>query len=396
MREPKEPRIKRLINKQWWSALLWALAVILIYKLTGDLGGIGSFVSKMVGVLSPFIGGLVIAFLLYRPCNAIEGFFKRRRARFWQRPARLWSMLIVYTVFLVIVSLIVAVIVPVLVQAVKGLIDSLPIYYKNIINFINAHSGEGEIFESVDIKKIFDTAYQYVVSHLTFTNIVGYVSDIISFGGSLLNVLIAFIISLYMLGGRERLLRAVRRLTFAFLPTRAAELTTHYTRTAGDIFTRYIYSMVLDAVIVSVLLIPGMYISRIPYPLAFAVFVGALNIVPFFGAFFGGAVSVLMLVLVGEWGMAIFLLIYILVIQQVDSNLLQPRIFGQSVGLHPIYVLLAVTVGGGLGGFLGILFGVPTMAVLRILLVDLTAYLQKVRRERAEKEEAEKPEEVRE
>jgi len=89
-----------------------------------------------------------------------------------------------------------------------------------------------------------------------------------------------------------------------------------------------------------------------------------------------------MLILNGEWGMAVFLAIYIVVIQQLDSNLLQPRIFGQSVGIQPIYVLLAVTVGGGLGGFLGILIGVPVTAVLKILVSDLITHMNRVRREK--------------
>ena len=384
MREPKEPRIKKLINKQWWSALLWALAVILIYKLTGDLGGIGGFINRMVDIMAPFIGGLVIAFLLYRPCCAIEAFFKSRRARFWRATARWWSMILVYAGFLTLLGLIVAVIVPVLSEAVKGVISKST--YDAVLNFIAQHSGEGGIFEELNLKDVFNQVYKYLIEHLTVTNILGYLSNIINFTSAMLNVLIAFILSIYMLGGRERLLRAVRRLVFAFLPTRAAELTAHYSRKAGQIFTRYIYSMVVDAICVTIILIPGMYISGIPYPLAFAVFVGVANLVPFFGAFFGGVVSVAMLLISGEWGMALFLAVYILVMQQLDSNLLQPRIFGQSVGLHPIYVLLAVTVGGGLGGILGILFGVPAMAVLKILVSDLTVYLNRVRREREEKE----------
>jgi len=123
------------------------------------------------------------------------------------------------------------------------------------------------------------------------------------------------------------------------------------------------------------------------------VFVGIANIVPYFGAIISGAFSVLMLVLVGEWGMALFLAVYIIVVQQLDSNLLQPRIFGQSVGIQPIYVLLAVTVGGGLAGFLGILLGVPAMAVLKILISDLIAHRNRVRREKEEAQAMEVTEE---
>lgn len=390
MREPKEPRMKGLINKQWWSALLLIFSAILLYKLVGNPRGLLQAIGNFIGVLAPFIGGLVIAFLLYRPVNAVENFMKKRRAAVWCRPARVWSLVAVYLAFLGLLALVVSVIVPVLVQAVTGLISSLPTYYTTVVNFVNKHSGEGGIFESLNLNAVINGVYNFVLDHLTVSNVIGYLSGLISFTGSLINVLIAFIISVYMLAGRENLLATVHRVADAFLPSRMVRLGSHYSRKASDIFMRYIYSMLVDAMCVSILLIPGMYISGIPYPLAFAVFVGIANIVPYFGAIISGVFSVLMLVLNGEWGMAVFLGIYIVVIQQLDSNLLQPRIFSQSVGIQPIYVLLAVTVGGGLGGFFGILLGVPVTAVLKILVSDLITHLNRVRHEREDmKKEAE-------
>ncbi len=382
MKESKEPRFKGLINKQWWSTLLLIFAAILLYKLVGDMSGILRTVGKAISIFAPFIGGLVVAFLLYRPVNALEIFLKTRRSAFWRRPARAWSLLLVYVAFLGLLALVIAVIVPVLVQAVTGLISSLPTYYTTVVNFVNAHSGEGGIFESLNLGEVINGVYNFILAHLTTENIINYLSGIISITGSLLNVLIAFIISVYMLAGRENLLSTVHRVASAFLPSRAVRLGAHYSRKASDIFMRYIYSMLVDAVCVCILLIPGMYISGIPYPLAFAVFVGIANIVPYFGAIISGVFSVLMLVLNGNWGMAVFLAIYIVVIQQLDSNLLQPRIFGQSVGIQPIYVLLAVTVGSGLAGFAGILVGVPTVAVLKILVSDLIGHMNRRRKER--------------
>ena len=309
MREPKEPRMKGLINKQWWSALLLVFASILLYKLVGEPRGLLQAIGKLMGILAPFIGGLAIAFLLYHPVNAVENFMKKRRAPIWHRPARAWSLVLVYLAFLGVIALVIAVIVPVLVQAVTGLISSLPTYYNTVVNFVNKHSGEGGIFESLNLGEVINGVYNFILDHLTVSNIIGYLSDIISFTGSLINVLISFIISVYMLAGRENLLSTVRRVADAFLPARAVRLGSHYSRKASDIFMRYIYSMMVDAICVCILLIPGMYISGIPYPLAFAVFVGIANIVPYFGAIISGVFSVLMLILNGEWGMAVFLAI---------------------------------------------------------------------------------------
>ncbi len=384
MNDKKPSRLRGLIDRRWWAALLWALAVVVIFRLISAPSMMLHYVGKIFDILSPFVGGLIIAFLLYRPCNAIERLIRKAKAPFWQKTARAWSLVAVYLLFLGVIAVIVAVVLPALIEAIRGLIENLPTYYANVVKFLEEYSGEGAIFESVDVQEIVNGVYDFLLSHLTVESVIGYLSDIISITGSLINVLLAFIVSVYMLAGRDNLLAGGRRVGEAFLPERAVKLTSRYVHKASDIFTRYIYSMMVDALCVCVLLIPGMYISRIPYPLAFAIFVGLANIVPYFGAIISGVITVLILLLNGEIGMAVFLAIYIVVIQQVDSNLLQPRIFGQSVGIRPIYVLFAVTVGGGIAGFGGVLLGVPVVAVLKVLLSDLIAYRTRVRREREE------------
>ena len=394
MNEKKPSRLKGLIDRRWWSALLWAVAVVLIFRLISAPSVILHYIGKVFDMLSPFLGGLIVAFLLYRPCDAVERLIRKAKGAFWQKTARVWSLVVVYLLFLGMIAVIVAVIFPALIEAVRGLIENLPTYYANVLKFLEDYSGEGSIFESVDVQEVVNGVYAFLLSHLTVESVIGYLSNIISITGSLINVLLSFIISVYMLAGRDTLLASGRRIGEAFLPTRAVRLTSHYTHKASDIFTRYIYSMMVDALCVCILLIPGMYISRIPYPLAFAIFVGLANIVPYFGAIISGVVTVLILLLNGEFGMAIFLAIYILVIQQVDSNLLQPRIFGQSVGIRPIYVLFAVTVGGGIAGFGGVLLGVPVVAVLKVLVSDLVAHRERIHRiqEECENEETEEGE----
>jgi len=386
MNEKKPLRLKGLVNKRWWSALLLVVAAVLVYRLISAPSLILHYIGRVFDILSPFFGGLIIAFLLYRPCDGIERLIRKSKQPFWQKTARVWSLVAVYLLFLGVIALIVTVILPALVEAIKGFINNLPTYYATVVAFVQKNIGEGGALESVNVAEILDGVYSSLLGYLTVENVIGYLSNIISITGSIINVLLSFIISIYMLAGRDSLLASGRRIGEAFLPERAVRLTAHYTHKASDIFTRYIYSMMVDALCVCVLLIPGMYISGIPYPLAFAIFVGLANIVPYFGAIISGVFTVLILLLNGGLGMAVFLAIYILVVQQVDSNLLQPRIFGQSVGIRPIYVLLAVTVGGGVAGFGGILLGVPVVAVLKMLVTDWVIHRERIRREREEQE----------
>lgn len=386
MNEKKPFRLKGLVSRRWWSALLLVVAAVLAYRLISAPSLVLHYIGRVFDILSPFFGGLIIAFLLYRPCDGVERLIRKSNRPFWQKTARVWSLVAVYLLFLGVIALIVTVILPALIEAVKELINNLPTYYATVVAFVQENIGEGGALESVNVAEILDGVYSSLLSYLTVENVIGYLSNIISITGSIINVLLSFIISIYMLAGRDSLLASGRRIGESFLPERAVRLTSHYTHKASDIFTRYIYSMMVDALCVCVLLIPGMYISGIPYPLAFAIFVGLANIVPYFGAIISGVLTVLILLLNGEFGMAVFLAIYILVVQQVDSNLLQPRIFGQSVGLRPIYVLFAVTVGGGIAGFGGILLGVPVVAVLKMLITDWVIHRERIHREREEQE----------
>ncbi len=386
--------MKRLTNKKrWWPALLFAIAVIVAYKLIDNVDVLWNWCGRLIGILRPFIGGFVLAFLLYRPSAALERLFKKCRLRLISRPARVWSIIIVYLALAGLLALAVSVVVPLVVEGVTGLVKAMPGYYAGVTQFVAAHRDGDGLLAAVDVQKVLDDVYSFLRERLTVENIIGYISGIVSVTSSVLSVFISVIISVYMLSGREKLLHTVRRVGEALLPDRVVQGCSHYCTLAADIFSRYVYSMLLDALCVTVLLIPGMYISGIPYPLAFAVFIGVANLIPYFGATISGTISVLVLVLGGHWGMAVFLAVYVIVTQQVDGNLLQPRIFGQSVGIEPIYVLLAITVGGGIGGFIGMLIGVPVVAVIKLLVSDAIAYRERAKQQAAAPKSEESAEE---
>lgn len=377
--------MKKMTSKRFWMIVLLATVIILIYKLVNVVPALWLALWKLAKILSPFIGGLVVAFLLYRPCDLLEKQMKKCRWGVIAKPARVWSLLAVYLAFFALIALAAAVVVPLITEGVTGLVKSLPAYYESANKFLSEHANDG-LFAIFNVSDAVSRVYTSLTNWLTVENIVGSLSGLLSITSSFLNVLIAFIISVYMLSGREKLLSNMRRLITAILPEKGAHLITHYGSRAAGIFSRYIYSMLIDALCICIMVIPGMYISGIPYPLAFAVFIGVANLIPYFGALVSGAVSVLVLVLGGHWGMALFLAIYVLVAQQIDGNILQPRIFGQSVGIEPIYVLLAITVGGGIGGFVGMLIGVPVTAVVKLLVSDFIIHRDYVKRQKKQAE----------
>ena len=186
--------------------------------------------------------------------------------------------------------------------------------------------------------------------------------------------MLAIIVSVYMLLGRESLVRATKLvLGLVFKPKTMASLSLYGHKTA-KIFYNYIYSQFLDALVVGVLATIGFLLARMPNAPVFGMLLGLMNMVPYFGALIGGVVSVLIMLLSGNFYGAVFIAIYIIVMQQIDANIIQPRIIGENVGIRPIYVLLGITVFGGLIGFWGIFLGAPFMAVIQLLVIDYIAY----------------------
>ena len=230
----------------------------------------------------------------------------------------------------------------------------------------------------MDGMKITDTVNNlytsYVVPLLKLENAPAYFKGLMDFTSSLLNIFMALIISVYMLLSRESLVRACKLIISLFIPERPMAVLAKYTHRSCDILYNYFYSQVLDAFLVSIIMTIGCFIFRAPAPVALGFRIGLMNLIPYFGAIIGGVAAVTITLLSGNLYGAIILAVYIVGMQQLDANILQPRIVGDKVGIKPIYVLLAITLGGGLFGFWGIFLGVPMIAILQLLLIDIIRY----------------------
>lgn len=358
---------------QWLGLFLLGTALIVVYKTFDNLGAIGRAIGSLLSILTPFIVGFAIAFLLYAPVNKLDGLFRRCRGKFMQRAARPLAVLIVYLVALAVVALVVYAMIPAVIQALGDFISQLPTYYSKVMKLVQEHSAQGGILEGFDVGKKVQELYATLQQYLTVDRVLSYLGGVVRFASSLLDVVMALIVSVYMLLGKESLMRAVKSVCRLLFKPRTMSFFSVYTHKIAKICYSYLYSQALDAVVVGVLATIGFLLARMPNAPVMGMLLGLMNMIPYFGALIGGIVCVLVMLLTGNIYGAIFVTAYILVMQQVDANIIQPRIVGQTVGLKPIYVLLGITVGGGLCGFWGIFLGVPAMAVVQMLLTDYIA-----------------------
>ena len=368
------------VNKsvgQWIAWFLLGFCLIVVYKTFDNLGAIGSVLGKFFTILTPFIVGFAIAFLLYAPVKKLDERFRRCKWKFMGRIARPLAVFIVYVLALAIVALIVYAAIPAVIGAISDFAKNLPSYYNKVMSIVGTYTAEGALLEGFDLEGKLQEVYTNLQQYLTVDRVLSYVGSVVKFATSLLDVIMAFIVSVYMLLSKEALIRALKSVFALLFNGKTMNFFSVYLHKTAKIFYNYFYSQAIDAIVVGVLATIGFLLARLPNAPVLGMMLGLMNMIPYFGALIGGVVCVLVALLSGNFYGALFVAIYILVMQQVDANIIQPRIVGQTVGLRPIYVLLGITIGGGVYGFWGIFLGVPFMAVVQMLLTDYIASREK-------------------
>ena len=368
-----------------------ALLVILFYFLIDRFTGFLSIVSAFMDILQPVFLGLAIAFL----ANPIMMFFERLLSRFLirenKKPNR-WKLkrkkdfirgicaILAVTLLVAIVAAFAVQILPQFIETVQYLINHL---YEKIVGVIDwADELTGYAFADVmeaartdgRIYVWIDTAEKWIRDYLNLTedNLASTLTEYsLHFGRIIVNVLIGIFIAIYMLISKETFKGHSKRFVAASFRPDIAEFILDVSRRGNQIFYGFIIGKIIDSIIIGIICWIGMTILGLNYSMLCSFIVGVTNVIPVFGPYIGALPTVILL-FVTDPPQGIIFLIYILVLQQVDGNLIGPKILGDSTGISPFWVIFAIVVGGGLFGFLGMLLGVPTIALLLYILDQIT------------------------
>lgn len=334
--------------------------------VTGTLG-------KLLGIIVPFIYGIGIAFILNIPFQFFKekvfgaGEKKDGKPRKW---AKLSALLSTYASVLITVFLIVWFIIPQLGNSVNQLILNIPYYLvslQSIVNDFIDYFNLGNLL-GTQVGSTWTNLLQQAATMLSnmLLGVFGYIMGLTS---SIYNWIIGFIVSVYMLSGKENLQRQSKKVLKAFLPKKWMGTVMEVTGRTNYTFNCFIKGTLIDSTVVGVICFIGLSILGIPYVLLVSVIQGITNMIPIFGPFIGAALSAFIILMDNPFKALIFL-IFIIVLQQVDGNIIQPRIVGNAIGLPGMWVLFAVVVGSALFGILGLIIAVPTVAVLYSLLKE--------------------------
>ena len=357
----------------WKTCLRVGISIFLLYLGIHYWTLVGGFIAKFLGALSPLILGGVIAYIV----NILMCFFERiffpKSGKRWVTAIRRPLCLVCAVIcLLAIIALIIGLIAPELVLCIQLLLAKLPdamekavsladryhLLPENITDFLAGIDWASSIGKLVDM---ISTGVGDVMDVVVKT-----VSSVFS---GIVTALLGVIFALYLLVDKDRLQHQMKRVMAHYLPRNWNYKFRYVLRTMDDCFHKYIVGQCMEALILGVLCTLGMLILRLPYATMIGALIAFTALIPVAGAYIGAGVGVLMILTVSPMKALIFL-IFLVVLQQLEGNLIYPKVVGSSMGLPGIWVLAAVTVGGGMMGVVGMLLGVPLVATLYRLLRD--------------------------
>ena len=344
---------------------------ILFFFLIYRFQGFGDAISKLTGILMPFIYGAVIAYLLKPVCNCVEDFLRRLLPEKMGTVANMLAVTISLLFGILVVYALIMMIVPQLITSVTTL------YYtarNNLNDFVDWASRQEIIASNQKLLDFIETSYdnlQDMLDNIVRTKLVpsmqsllsGAALGVMSFVTFLKNIIIGVIVSVYLLASRKKFGQQCKMILYSLIKPRWADIILEEILYADKMFGGFINGKILDSAIIGVLCYIACLIFKFPSALLVSVIIGVTNVIPFFGPFIG-AIPATLLILIQNPIKALWFVLFVLVLQQVDGNIIGPKILGNTTGLSSFWVLFAILLFGGLWGFVGMIIGVPLFAVI--------------------------------
>ena len=356
-------------------------ACVIFYFLLLRIEDISVGVSKVIDVLKPILYGMVIAYLLNPIVKQIDRWLiPQLKKKMSQEKAKKVSRSVgVFAALVMLLALILALcnmLIPELYKSIRDMVQTLPGQISDMVTkiiSIQKDTSPAGVMARNLLEKGSDALQNWIKQDL-LTKVNEVMSNltvgIINFVSEILNFLIGLIVSVYILFSKETFSAQSKKIVYAVLRTDHANMILHLTKKSNEIFGGFIIGKIIDSMIIGVLCFFGLTLLKMPYILLISVIVGVTNVIPFFGPFLG-AIPSFFLILLADPIQSLYFLLFVLALQQLDGNVIGPKILGESTGLSSLWVIIAILVGGSFFGVAGMFFGVPVCACLYSLVAFL-------------------------
>lgn len=346
-----------------------------IFKMQGLFSAIGNF----IGILKPFIYGAAVAYFMLPIYNALVKRLRPLLSRVFQSPRRIngWAKMLSsiasVALLLALISTLLSMVLPQLATSILSLTNFMPDYLIDISNWLENLLRDSPVLRE-NLMQVYSRFSNWTIGWMQNQMLPKLIQVM---GGSLLgtvnmlkNVVVGIIIAIYVLISKDLFAAQAKKVTYSLFTTERANLFIKNMRFVHRVFGGFITGKLLDSLIIGIITFVFMRLFNMPYVILISVIIGVTNFIPFFGPFIG-AVPCSLLILMIDPLQCLYFVIFILILQQFDGNILGPKILGDSTGLSSFWVMFAILIAGGLFGFVGMIVGVPLFAVLYSLITSL-------------------------
>ena len=350
----------------YWFTLL--VAIVIVYKILDNFTGIGEWVAELIKVIKPFLMAILLAYLLYIPARKIETLYRKNKVL--SKKARGLSIATTYILAILIIALLIKVLVPMLSDSIGELASNLPGYYDSAIKYIE-ELPEDNILKTEAVQNAIKKLQQIDIAKLLdLDNLAMYLEKVIGIANGIFSAFVTIVVSIYILLERAEILKFVKRLNRSIFTEKKCQAIDRYFEKVNDIFFKYISGQIIDAIVVAIIMSVALTIMKVKYAVLLGFLIGVFNLIPYFGAIIAVIVACVITIFTGGFVQAIWVAVVLIIIQQIDANIINPKILRDALEISKILIIFAVTVGGAYFGVLGMFLGVPAIAVIKMMLDD--------------------------
>lgn len=370
---------KRIENfKLWVIAFVFCVAVIVVYKTFDNFNSVLGTVAKILKAFSPFITGFIIAYVLNLPIQKLTALIGRSKLGFLKKHSMGISILLSYIGAFAIVALVVGAVVPALYENIYDFYKNSGTYVNNLKEFIK----NVELFKNLGILQNIDSLdipgmLLSILGKIDGSSVEKYAAGVAVATSGIVNAVIAIIASVYMILEKDTIINCCKRTIQAFVKFDMVDDVFAYCHRINEIFTSYIYSRLLVCLAMGAMCSVVLTIMGVKYAFALGMFIGLCDIIPYFGSIFATIIAIFITFLSGSLWDTVWIAVVLLVLQQIDGNILAPKIMGHKMEISPLLTVVSVVVGGNLFGFMGMLLSVPVAAILKVVCSEAIEYAEK-------------------
>ena len=368
------PKLMQKVVRKILLIVTYIIVLIFVLFNVSALQQVGGYVLWLLG---PFLLGIAVAFVMNVILRLFElhvfSFLNKKKLKFWERVRRPICILLSFLVLAGLICAISFFIIPELINSLKVLTDAVPGYLQSLYDTVTSYLQDFNITQQQlnDLKLDWSSIIDKVTG--VMSGVMGSLGNLtVGFANAMVTLVMSFIFSIYMLSKKERFILTLKRMLYAFLPLGKAKAILNVSSLANRIFSSFVRGQMTESLILGCLCYIGMSILQLPYALLIASIVALASLIPIMGAYIGCFTGALILFLVHPM-YSVYFIIFLVLLQQFEGNVIYPRVVGSSVGLPGIWVIFAIVVGGNMMGMAGILLGIPTCSVLYSLLRRQTA-----------------------